>query len=187
MHYAALTEELIRMMYENPNRFQEEQISATLRGEMAVMRLLGLNRNQHMQMAAGEISRQLGMTTSRIAAVLNSLEKKQLIVRRVDPKDRRRVMVSLTAEGIACHERKDARFRKHMTRFLELLGEKDARDFVRLMKRVIAITSSERFAEEESEESMGLPHPDGEASRERKLFEQDIPSRHDFPPKGGVL
>lgn len=71
-------------------RFQEEQISATLRGEMAVMRLLGLNRNQHMQMAAGEISRQLGMTTSRIAAVLNSLEKKQLIVRRVDPKDRRR-------------------------------------------------------------------------------------------------
>ena len=44
-------------MYENPNRFQEDQISATLRGEMAVMRLLGLNRNQHMQMAAGEISR----------------------------------------------------------------------------------------------------------------------------------
>ena len=74
-----------------------------------------------------------------------------------------------------------------MTRFLELLGEKDARDFVRLMKRAIAIASSERFAEEESEESMGQPRSDGEASRERKLFEQYIPPKHDFPPKGGVL
>ena len=42
-----------------------------MRGEMAVLRLLAVEKQP---LLAGEISKKLSMTTSRIAAVLNSLE-----------------------------------------------------------------------------------------------------------------
>ena len=70
MQEASLADELLRIMDENPHSLHDDQISATLRGEMAVMRLLG-GQGTPCQLAAGEISRKLSMTTSRIAAVLN--------------------------------------------------------------------------------------------------------------------
>ena len=147
MYRASLTDELLRIMDENPHSLHDDQISATLRGEMAVMRLLGGSGEQR-QLAAGEISRRLSMTTSRIAAVLNSLERKQMIVRKPDPHDKRRVMVTLTEQGKAFCSEKHRCFRKRAARFFELLGEEDARDFVRLMRRVVQILSSEEWAQD---------------------------------------
>lgn len=144
MQEASLADELLRIMDENPHSLHDDQISATLRGEMAVMRLLG-GRGTPCQLAAGEISRKLSMTTSRIAAVLNSLERKQMIVRQADPHDKRRVMVTLTEQGLAFCEEKHRHFVARATRFFELLGEEDARVFVRLMKRVAQILGSEEW------------------------------------------
>lgn len=150
MNYAALADELLRLLDENPRNRHEEQISATLRGEMAVMRLL-VGQGDQARMAAGEISRQLGMSTSRIAAVLNSLEKKKMIARHEDPRDRRRVMVSLTREGWAFHEKKRGHIRAHMASFLEKMGREDAEVFVRLMKRAAIILASEPFVDEKDD------------------------------------
>ena len=95
-NYSALAQELLHALDATGPRPPHEDISQTQRGEMAVLRLLA---RENRQLLAGEISRGLGMTTSRIAAVLNSLEKKDMITRCVDPADRRRVVVALTARG----------------------------------------------------------------------------------------
>lgn len=151
--YTVLADEMMSIIDGNTRCLQESQISATMRGEMAVMRLLGVSEDG-AAMAAGEISRRLGMTTSRIAAVLNSLEKKRLILRTSDVDDRRRVMVSLTDMGGAFCKKKQALARAHMTRFLEELGDTDARELVRLIRRVTQVLSSPEFSERQRKDDI---------------------------------
>ena len=131
--YRQLAEELFYSMDHSCRRPTHEEVSASMRGEMAVLRLL---EHQDEALTAGEISRMLNMTTSRIAAVLGSLEKKNMIVRSVDELDKRRILVTLTGEGLEfCRKKKECAI-SDMTGLLMQLGESDAKEFVRLMKRV---------------------------------------------------
>lgn len=148
--YVELAEDLISSMDMHKGRPPHEEVSANMRGEMAVMRFLMLNNRPA---SSGELSRALDMATSRVAAVLNSLEKKAQIRRQTDSADKRRVLVTLTDNGraICLGRRREAL--DHMSALLERLGEKDAREFVRLMKR----------AREESEK---IPKPGFEAKED---------------------
>lgn len=131
--YEALALELMDSLDKKKKGPPNEEISATMRGEMAVLRLLD---HAQQPMAAGEISKTLSMTTSRIAAVLGSLEKKAMILRHTDALDKRRVLVTLTHQGSAfCQARKKEAL-CHMTALLAHLGEEDAAHFVRIMKRI---------------------------------------------------
>ena len=84
-----------------------------------------------------EISEALGISTARVAAALNNLEKKGLIVRDKDPADKRRTLVCLTQTGRDT-EKKLGRFVKgSLTEVLESLGEEDATEFVRIVERIL--------------------------------------------------
>ena len=131
--YVNLAEEIREIFDRRKHGMPHEEISAAMRGEMAVLRLLAM---ENRALTAGEISRMLHMTTSRIAAVLGALDKKALIVRSTDAQDKRRVQVTLTTKGLAiCHRKKQAAL-KNISNALSQLGEKDAREFVRLMRRM---------------------------------------------------
>ena len=148
--HAALTEETVHtlaekmagLLDEHPREARDNRFSATMCGEMAVMRLL--HNGSKQKMTAGELSSRLSMTTSRIAAVLGSLEKKGLLKRENDEVDRRRVLVSLTQAGDALCEKRRQHFMKKIEVMLSMLGA-DAADFVRLLGRTFEITASEAF------------------------------------------
>ena len=140
-NYSALAQELLHALDTAGPRPPHEDISQTQRGEMAVLRLLA---EENRQLLAGEISRGLGMTTSRIAAVLNSLEKKDMITRCADPADRRRVVVARTGRGEDFCRARRREAERDFTHLLERLGEDDARQFVHLLGRVFAILAEER-------------------------------------------
>lgn len=142
-NYSALAQELLHALDTAGPRPPHEDISQTQRGEMAVLRLLA---EENRQLLAGEISRGLGMTTSRIAAVLNSLEKKDMITRCADPADRRRVVVALTGRGEDFCRARRREAERDFTHLLERLGEDDARQFVHLLGRVFAILGEDRGA-----------------------------------------
>lgn len=50
-------------------------------------------------LTAGDLARELGLSTSRISRVLNSLEQKKLIVRSFAEEDRRAVRLEITQHG----------------------------------------------------------------------------------------
>lgn len=131
--YTALAMELHEALDRKKKGPPHEDVSASMRGEIAVMRLL---MDEGTPVTAGSISKNLHMTTSRIAAVLGSLQKKGLILRICDEEDKRRVLVTLTERGIAFCLEKKQRVIDDTRYLLSQLGEEDARHFVRLMKRV---------------------------------------------------
>lgn len=141
-----LTEEFVRLLDEYPREARDNRFSSTLCGEMAVMRLLHSGAKQ--KMTAGELSSRLGMTTSRVAAVLGSLQKKGLLERESDEEDRRRVMVSLTEAGDRLCEKRKRHFMSKISKMLAMLGE-DAPTFVHLLGRVFEITSSPEFRQDD--------------------------------------
>lgn len=131
--YRDLAKELISVLDQKHKGPPHEEVSAAMRGEMAVLCLL---IKQGSSLTAGEISRQLNMTTSRVAAVLNSLQKKDMIVRSTDAADKRRVQVTLTKEGRVLCETRREQVIESMTQLLCGLGEEDAANFVRIITKI---------------------------------------------------
>ena len=133
---------MARLLDEHPREARDNRFSASMCGEMAVMRLLHSGTSK--KMTAGELSSRLSMTTSRIAAVLGSLERKGLLERENDEIDRRRVLVSLTQAGDALCEKRRQHFMKKIGMMLHMMGD-DAPEFVRLLRRTFEITASDAF------------------------------------------
>ena len=131
--YEALAKELMRSIDQRKKAPPHEEISAAMRGEMAVLRLLD---REAAPMTAGDLSKRLHMTTPRIAAVLSTLEKKGMILRKTDSLDKRRVQVTLTALGSSFCQSKKEQVLGDMTHLLTQLGSEDAHHFVRIMKRI---------------------------------------------------
>ncbi len=147
--YHLLAAEFFSVLDGRPKAPHRDRVSGIMKGEMAVLRLL-VKKKKHLN--AGEISRELGMTSPRLAAVLNSLEKKKLICRQEVPEDKRRIRVLLTDAGSRFCEQKRQEAREDMARLLAQLGEADARELIRLMRR-ISKAMAELESTEDKEES----------------------------------
>lgn len=104
------------------------------RGEMGILVYL-----VHLKdgVSAGELSKNLKLTTGRIAAALKTLEKKMYIERRTDPSDGRKVLVYITAIGKELSQRKKKEAIAHLTKNLEKFSIEEAEQFVQLMKKFL--------------------------------------------------
>ena len=124
-----------------------DSLSQLFRGPMREVRglsggetgMLGYLLMQGGTSAPTEISQFFHITTARVTNALNSLEKKGLVRREPVPEDRRRVTVSITAAGRAAMQERIDEIMADTARLLDALGERDAEEFLRLMKRVIEL------------------------------------------------
>lgn len=118
-------------------------IGKNARGECFVLRCLARSK---APLLPSDLSEQSHASTARIAVVLNTLKKKGLISRAIDPTDRRRILVSLTNVGQEYVAVVRTQLREDMKHLLEELGEQDAREYLRITKRILQI-SQEEFEE----------------------------------------
>lgn len=79
------------------------------------------------------------VSSARVTKLLGSLEERGFVAREGDPADRRRVTVRLTPAGETYLMDLDADFRRRLAVILELLGERDAEELVRLMGRLVEV------------------------------------------------
>lgn len=87
------------------------------------------------QSTPGVLAEKLGVSAARIAAMLRSLEIKKLIERVCDEKDKRRITVKITDIGKQFVESVSDTVCERAGKLLERLGEKDAQEFLRLLKK----------------------------------------------------
>lgn len=109
-------------------------------GEMALLGYLAFCRDGA---TAGELTAAFEIGTSRTAAILNTLEKKQFAKRIVDDNDRRKVLVYITEQGRQEIKKKHEESVVHVADFLSLLGPDDAKEYMRIIRDALSRTTSE--------------------------------------------
>ena len=145
--FEQVAREQVRAMILNHAR-REDLSQVFSQGEM---RLLGCLNAGADGRTAGELSTLLDLSTARIAAMLNNLERKGAITRARDTADRRRVVVRLTDQGrhevqtsldeaVAC-----------LSEVYRRMGEADTRELLRLSDRAGAI--AQQIYEEQKEDT----------------------------------
>lgn len=122
-----------------------------IHGEMFILDYL--DRKCHTAMP-GEISSMTGRSTARTAIALRNLEEKGLIVRDIDKADRRKIIVSITEEGRKLTREEREAMQSRMSAVIEVLGEDDAREYIRITKRIVEI----------SEQQSKLPIEEGDSN-----------------------
>lgn len=127
--------------------------------DMPPAEFLLLHRIKIMQLHGEEITvsalnaRADGRTMSSTSQILSSLEAKGLVLRAVSPGDRRRVAVSLTAEGEALMEKARQRMDGFLREVVSRLGAEKAARLCELADEAVAvfkeIKESPEFSPEE--------------------------------------
>jgi len=141
MDYPALAVRLLDSMQALHKARPQKHINESLHGEVFALRFIALNGDDVLP---GEISGEMGVSSARIAAALNSLESKGLITRRIDPRDRRKILVGITPEGKALAQQQQQAVVAGTSKLLALLGEQDAQEYVRITGKLAEIASAHR-------------------------------------------
>ncbi|GAA0742294.1 MarR family winged helix-turn-helix transcriptional regulator [Clostridium oceanicum] len=145
MEYSELAKELIQYQFKLSKAPKDINLTDQSRGEMSVIAYL---MEVEDGVAPSSLAKFAGVSTARMASVLNSLEKKGYITRSLNSKDRRKIIVHITDEGkvIGIKGRKKAI--KRLSRLLSDLGEHDAKEHVRIMKKIYLLSLKHREEEE---------------------------------------
>ena len=133
MDYIKLAAELFSDMGNVRKVKSQKSINESLHGESFVLHYIA-KRGGDVQ--PGEIGGEMNVSTARIATALNSLEKKGLITRQIDTTNRRHILVSITQEGMKTAEENQKNALENVAKMLELLGEHDAKEYVRIMRKL---------------------------------------------------
>ena len=86
-----------------------------------------------MNLDVPKMQKKLHISKPAISYILNTLEKKNYITREIDPKDRRKVSISATAEGKAAAEQSKKRYDEIWNEILTRFGEDNMRQLLELM------------------------------------------------------
>lgn len=137
MDYRKLAEEFIQKSYQMKKNNHQQMLDESLQGEIFTLLYLKVKKDYALPK---EISEEMNISSARVASILNGLEDKGFIERKIDTSDRRRILVSLTdlgKEKALLHEEKVIGI---IARMLELLGEEDAKELLRITARIVDLS-----------------------------------------------
>jgi DNA-binding MarR family transcriptional regulator len=138
MDYKSLAEELFQIMTRTAKLPFQKKVDDLSHGERRILGYLTFGKNW---VPSGDLSDKLDLTTPRVASALNSLAKKGYIERNRDENDKRMVIVSITEAGKSFMMEEYNKLISMMQQTLERLGENDAQELIRIIKRIKEITN----------------------------------------------
>ena len=140
-YFEQLADELIRTQVDLLRIPARRQIARLNRGEQSVLQYLLVHESPaHPR----DLSRNLEVSTARVAALLGVMEAKGLIARSVDPEDNRQVIVTLLPAGVQAIRVIQAQVRDTVIQLLVKLGPEDAAEYLRIQKRIASFASRKK-------------------------------------------
>jgi DNA-binding MarR family transcriptional regulator len=137
MDYEKLAAEFVKLFGRMERQKARKKVTDSMHGEQFILFYL----SAHESIATpSDICREMGISSARIAAALNRMEEKGLVTRRIDTHDRRRILVDLTESGRTEVEKRKSEVRTTTANMMRYLGEDDAKELVRIMKRLSEVT-----------------------------------------------
>lgn len=105
----------------------------SVKGEHAIIGVL----SDHLDgLTPGELSEILGVSTARIAAALNSLEAKALIIRKNDQIDKRKIYVLLTDKGESYSHELENKIKRNLVMIINSIGQKRFNEFIETSNKI---------------------------------------------------
>ncbi|HOO28515.1 MAG TPA: MarR family transcriptional regulator [Lachnospiraceae bacterium] len=141
MNYESLAQEYMELLHQLRRWDAKEHITASVHGERFILFYI---YKKGGSVIPSDISKEMGITSARVAAALNSLEGKGLISRRIDGEDRRRILVDLTEDGKRKICRQHRKVMGAIINMLQYLGEDDAKELIRIMKKLLSMKRQNR-------------------------------------------
>ena len=150
MKTSEMVKEIIEIFVKPKRQKQhiQEIIGDLSKGEVGILAYL---LNEKNNISSNELENHLQVSSARIASTLNSLEKKGLIKRSKSEEDKRKIVISITTNGIRKIEEHQEKVKRYVEHLVETLGEKDSLEFIRIVKRIKEITY-ESIIEHQKEE-----------------------------------
>ena len=139
MDMEQMAKELLQFMEALPRRAPQNWLGEFSKGELFILNYLHINGGTAWPSMMSEA---MQTSTARIAAALNSLERKGWITREPSDEDRRRKLVHLTSKGTEYIESYRDKALKNITKLLMELGEEDAMEYLRITQRMVSIAHS---------------------------------------------
>lgn len=128
-----ISDELYQMFANLGKWHLQKEATASVSGEEGLLHYLAYKKNG---VSSGYLKEQLEVGSGRMADILKRMEEKQLILRKDDPKDSRKVIVFITEQGrehaVLTNDRLHAWYRK----LQEYLGVEDSKELLRILKRL---------------------------------------------------
>lgn len=133
MYYETLADELLHIRANLLRVPAHQKLSNMLRGELFVLNYL---HDHDTIVHPKDLSENLSVSTARIASLLKHMEEKNLIVREPDSEDSRQIIVHLTSDGEHVIQKCKEEVLYYLARTLESLGPDDAREYIRIQKKI---------------------------------------------------
>ena len=114
----------------------EEIPKDCLQGEAGVLFYLAFIQNK---ITPSNLSKKINVSAPRIASVLNSLESKKMISKKIDNLDKRKTVVEITKDGLKYIINKKDKAMNNLTKVLEKLEDKEVEEYIQLTKKIVSI------------------------------------------------
>lgn len=101
------------------------------------MKVLSFISREKENILPGEIASSLNMTGGRVAGILRSLEKKELIVRDTDKTDRRRVLVNITEKGKEKVHKGTVQLMDRLSQVTEIMGDENTDGLIKYIGELL--------------------------------------------------
>lgn len=148
MSYTKLAQQLAEINKRMLSISEYTKITDTNRGEGVLLSYLVRHDKEATPI---ELSEALNVSTARIAALLNKLEKKNLVERQKHPDNNRNTIVKLLPKGEKLNKEQETIFNKKVIGFFETLGEEKAALFVELQGKMVDFLINEQTGEKNNE------------------------------------
>lgn len=133
MNYEELAKQFLHNSHQFRIRGHQKKIDEIMQGEVFAMSYI--LRHGSMVLPS-EISNEMNISSARVAAILNNLENKGFVTRQINKNDRRQILVGITEKGTEFVEMHNKMVVNSTARMLEMLGEYDAKELVRIMEKL---------------------------------------------------
>lgn len=137
MNYGMMADELFSIFEDGFKKYWRKLEREYMTPENLV--LMKLARSTDGIVYAGTLSSYIAVATSRMAVILNQLEKDGMIKRKIDEEDSRKRIVMATDKGRARGVELLDEMRDRCACLLEGLGEEDALKFIDLQRKMAEV------------------------------------------------
>lgn len=132
MDYTKEAEKLIENMPKMRPHIDADNVNKLSKGEMHLLiTLMDLGGDT----SVGDLTKNLPVSSARVAAILNLSEEKGYVRRENVPGDRRKTRVVLTDVGRDMLLKERTKAIRQMAEYLEFLGEEDANSLLRILDK----------------------------------------------------